>query len=120
MKIDISNLWSDRQLAGGLPDKKDYKKNIDGDEVAKAKTEILKPHQHQLYFRKEKRSGKTVTVVAEFYLNKSELEDLHKSLKKSLSTGGTIRNSELEFQGEFEEKLRNLLEKQGFKFKKKG
>lgn len=116
MGIDVSSLWSNRNLIGGLPDKKSYKDLL---KIEANIDEKLEPHQHQLYFRKEKRSGKTVTVVAKFFLNKNELEDLHKKLKKSLSVGGTIRfeDHEIEFQGDCETKLRELLPKYKFKFK---
>lgn len=80
--------------------------------------DIKSPQKHQLYFAKEKRRGKVVTIVKPFYLNESDLKFLLKTLKKRLGTGGTIRDDSLEFQGEIEEKLSLELEKLDFRLKK--
>lgn len=79
---------------------------------------ILTPHKHQLYFAKEKRRGKVVTIVKPFCLEKQELQALLKLLKKKLGTGGTLRENTLEFQGELREKLRLQLESLEYRFKK--
>ncbi len=87
------------------------------------KTEILdenlEPSEHQLFFSKEKRKGKTVTLVGEFMIPKEHASSLLKSLKKKLGCGGTYKDHFMEFQGELKEKLRPLLVEQGFKFKSK-
>ena len=83
-----------------------------------SKGELKAPDKHQLHFAKEKRRGKTVTIVKPFYLDKKELQALLKTLKKSLGTGGTLKENTLEFQGEIQEKLRVALEKLEYKFKK--
>ncbi len=81
--------------------------------------EDLEPSKHQLFFSKEKRKGKTVTLVGEFMISKERASTLLKSLKKKLGCGGTYKNNFMEFQGELKEKLRPLLIEQGFKFKSK-
>lgn len=67
------------------------------------------PDKHQLYFAKEKRRGKVVTIVQAFYLSKSDLSVLLKTLKKILGTGGTSKENRLEFQGEVKEALKKQL-----------
>ena len=84
----------------------------------KVSTEIKAPEKHQLHFAKEKRRGKVVTIVQPFYLDKSTLQALLKTLKKKLGTGGTIKENTLEFQGELQEQLRVILEKLEYRFKK--
>ncbi|MBL0709045.1 MAG: translation initiation factor [Sulfurimonas sp.] len=79
--------------------------------------EILEPSKHFLYFSKEKRRGKTVTIVGEFLLSKDDKTATLKTLKKKLGCGGAVKNNFLEFQGELKEKLRPLLVKLGFRFK---
>lgn len=79
--------------------------------------EIKEPAKHQLHFAKEKRNGKTVTIVKPFCLEKERLETLLKVLKKKLGCGGTIKENSLEFQGEAQEKLRLELETLGYRFK---
>ncbi len=83
----------------------------------KTATEIKAPEKHQLHFAKEKRRGKVVTIVKPFYLEKSELQALLKTLKKKLGTGGTLKDNTLEFQGDIPELLRTHLETLGYRFK---
>lgn len=79
--------------------------------------ETKEPNQHQLHFVKEKRRGKIVTIVKPFYLKKNNIQQLLKGLKKTLGTGGTIKNNTLELQGDIPDKLRTQLEKIGYRFK---
>jgi translation initiation factor 1 len=80
-------------------------------------TEIKEPNKHQLHFAKEKRRGKVVTIVKPFYLAKSDLQALVKTLKKKLGTGGTVKENSLEFQGDIPEQLRKHLEHLEYSFK---
>ena len=79
--------------------------------------QIKEPTQHQLHFAKEKRRGKVVTIVKPFYLSKHDLQALAKTLKKRLGTGGTVRDSSLEFQGDIPKKIYQALEVMGYRFK---
>jgi translation initiation factor 1 len=81
--------------------------------------EVREPKQHTLVFKKEKRRGKVVTLVGEFFLDESALAQLLKELKKKLACGGTAKDGFMEFQGELQEKLRTLLEAKEFRFKRK-
>ena len=86
--------------------------------IQEVSTEIKAPDKHQLYFAKEKRRGKIVTIVKPFYLNKSDLQALLKTLKKKLGTGGTVKEKSLEFQGDIPQKIRTQLEVLGYSFKR--
>jgi len=79
--------------------------------------EILIPSKHFLYFKKEKRRGKTVTLVGEFQLSKEDATAILKSLKKKLGCGGAYKDNFMEFQGELKEKIKDLLLKDGFKIR---
>ena len=79
--------------------------------------EILEPSQHFLLFKKEKRRGKTVTLVGEFNLPKTDATATLKSLKKKLGCGGSYKDNWMEFQGELRDKLKELLLKEGFRFR---
>ena len=83
----------------------------------KVSTEVKIPEKHQLHFAKEKRRGKVVTIVKPFYLDKTTLQDLLKTLKKKLGTGGTVKEESLEFQGDIPVLLRKHLEALGYRFK---
>ena len=86
--------------------------------VKEVSTEIKEPNKHQLHFAKEKRRGKIVTIVKPFYLEKSNLQALVKTLKKKLGTGGAAKENNLEFQGDIPEQLRKHLEHLGYRFKR--
>ena len=79
--------------------------------------EIKPPEKHQLHMAKEKRRGKTVTVIKPFHLAKEDLKALLKTLKKKLGTGGTIKENTLEFQGDVPDTLRASLEEMHYRFK---
>lgn len=81
--------------------------------------ETLAPNKHTLFFKKERRRGKVVTLVGEFSLSTQEATALIKKLKKKLGCGGTYKESWMEFQGETTIKLRALLVEEGFHFKPK-
>ena len=80
--------------------------------------EILEPSKHFLVFKKEKRRGKTVTLVGEFKMPKDDALAILKSLKKKIGCGGSYKDNFMEFQGELKDKLRELLILEGFRFKK--
>ncbi len=80
--------------------------------------EILEASQHFLVFKKEKRRGKTLTLVGEFHLPKSDATAILTLLKKKLACGGSYKNGWMEFQGEVQERLRELLKAEGFRFKR--
>ncbi len=79
--------------------------------------ELKEPCKHLLVMHMEKRQGKPVSIVEPFFLGKEALSTLCSQLKKKLGSGGTCKDDRLEFQGECREKLKALLQAQGFRFK---
>jgi translation initiation factor 1 len=92
---------------------------VESSKNSKISNEILEPSMHQLFFSKEKRRGKTVTLVGEFYLSSKDSKEILKFLKQKIGTGGSFKDGFMEFQGELKDKLRPLLVEKGFKFKPK-
>ncbi len=92
-------------------------KEVQSPRKTKVSNEIQEPSKHFLVFQKEKRRGKTVTLVGTFHIPKDEATTLLKLLKKKLGCGGSLKENWMEFQGELKEKLRPLLVEQGFRFK---
>lgn len=80
--------------------------------------EVLPPSKHLLVFKREKRRGKSVTMVGPFALEKAEADALAARLKKQLGSGGSYKAPWMEFQGECSAKLRSFLEGETFRFKK--
>ncbi len=83
----------------------------------KPKIEILEPSKHQLYFAKEKRRGKVVTLVGELHVSRDTAQNLLKKLKKKLGTGGSFKDNMMEFQGDIKERVRELFIAEGYRFR---
>ena len=80
---------------------------------------IIEKNQHQLVFTFEKRRGKPVTLVGRFYRDEKEKKNILKLLKSKLGCGGTIKEEWIEIQGDKKDKIIEVLESDGWKFKKK-
>jgi len=62
------------------------------------------------------RGGKTVIIVRDFesFISAGEIEKLGSSLRKACGCGGTVKNRDIEIQGEHAEKIRTFLRTEGF------
>lgn len=76
----------------------------------------LDPSEQRLrvWHDRKKRKGKTVTLVEGFEGPEDELKDLAKYLKSKCGVGGTAKDGEIMIQGEFKEKIRDLLIEKGY------
>lgn len=78
----------------------------------------LAAREHSLYVKTEKRKGKTVSLVGEFFISEKELKKLSKTLKANLACGGSIEGNILLFQGDVTQKAKELIKAKGYRFKK--
>ena len=62
----------------------------------------------------KKKFGKIATIVDGIRSKNINLKDIVKTLKNKLACGGTIKNNEIELQGEHVEKIKQILLKLGF------
>lgn len=85
----------------------------------KKNTTKIAKNEHQLVFTFEKRRGKPVTLVGRFYIEEKEKKEILTLLKSKLGCGGTIKDEWIEIQGDKKEKIREVLESKGWKFRKK-
>ncbi|NCB13907.1 MAG: translation initiation factor SUI1 [Erysipelotrichia bacterium] len=97
-------------------DKKNPKKSVNSSN--KSSNEIIPKNQHQLVFTYEKRKGKPVTLVGRFNIKEDEKKEVLKLLKKKLACGGAIKEEWIELQGDLKEKIKTVLESDGWKFRK--
>lgn len=77
----------------------------------------LPPARQLARLRLEKRCGKSVTVVAGLVLTEAGLKELLRALKARCGCGGTLREGELEIQGDQRDAVRELLVTNGFRCK---
>ena len=81
--------------------------------------EKIEKKQHQLVFTFEKRRGKPVTLVGRFFMRDKEKKEVLKLLKTKLGCGGTVKDEWIEIQGNKKEQIIEVLETDGWKFRKK-
>ena len=82
----------------------------------------LPPLGQRVAVRREKqgRAGKTVTAIYDFQSSERQLEELAKTLKKHLGTGGSAKGGAVEVQGDQVEKVLAWLIAKGYKAVKTG
>ena len=66
---------------------------------------------------KKGRKGKTVTLINGLRLNQSELKAYAGMLKKKTGTGGSLKDGVIEIQGDYREKVGEILRKDGWEIK---
>jgi translation initiation factor 1 len=73
----------------------------------------------RVVLRREKaqRGGKTVVVVSDFesHISEAEIEDLARKARQACGCGGTVREREIELQGDNAPKVRAFFEGAGFR-----
>lgn len=113
----MENDWKDRLgvVFSTNPDFQ-FQKNEDEEE------KTLPPKQQNLtvLLDRKKRKGKSATLVKGFVGSTDDLKALGKMLKSKCGVGGTVKNGEILVQGDFCNKIMELLKKEGYKVKRSG
>lgn len=96
----------------------DFKYSTEQDD----KTETTPPAKQDLrvWLDKKSRAGKQVTLVRGFAGSDDDLKELASMLKSKCGVGGSAKDGEIIIQGDFRDRVTEILIKAGYKTKKAG
>ncbi len=79
-------------------------------------TATLPPQQQKLHVQIERRNrgGKSVTLISGFVGTEDALRDLGKLLKTKCGVGGSAKDGEIIIQGEWLDKVKTILQNEGY------
>ncbi|HIN39543.1 MAG TPA: translation initiation factor [Flavobacteriales bacterium] len=89
----------------------DYNESVEDETLAPEK-QLLK-----VWFERKHRAGKKVTLVSGFIGQKDDLRLLEKLLKARCGVGGSSKDGLLLIQGNFKEKVKEILKEEGYQVK---
>lgn len=99
-----------------------YSTNPNYDFEFEQEEETLTPENQYLevWIDKKRRGGKVATLVKGFIGSEADLKALGKLLKSKCGVGGSAKDGEIIIQGNMREKVMEILEKEGYNYKKVG
>ena len=84
--------------------------------------ETLAPNKQFLeaIFSNKGRAGKTATIICGFIGSEDDLKHLAKLLKTKCGVGGSVKDNEIIIQGNYRDKIMEILKKEGYNVKRVG
>lgn len=87
-----------------------------------SREETLDPNKQRLeaHLDKKNRGGKVATVIKGFQGSEDDLKTLGKLLKTKCGVGGAVKDNEIIIQGNFRDKVMQILQAEGYNVKRVG
>ena len=106
-------------------DLQDQLKNIFPEHVPEKTNSIEKKsdiwlQEEPIICKYEKRKGKPITILEGYTGANSDFKKLTKELKTKLSVGGSFKNDKIIIQGDYRDKIMEILKEKGFQVKRVG
>lgn len=86
----------------------------ESDEEQESETLNKKQQKLRVSIEKKGRGGKTVTLINGFIGTEDDLKELGKLLKTKCGVGGSVKDGEIIIQGEFKQRIIDLLKAEGY------
>ncbi|SEB37866.1 translation initiation factor 1 [Tenacibaculum sp. MAR_2009_124] len=105
-------------------DIQDQLKNLFPDHQFEEKQKEEKPEiwlqDDPILCKYEKRKGKPITIIDGYNGATSDFKKLAKEIKTKLSVGGSFKNDTIIIQGDYRDKIMEILKEKGFNVKRVG
>ena len=106
LKDQLKNLFPDHEVSP--------------DEAIIEETKDLWIQKEPMICKFEKRKGKPITIIEGYTGSDDDFKILAKELKTKLSVGGSFKDGSIIIQGDYRDKIMDLLKAKGFKVKRVG
>lgn len=107
LRDQLKNLFSDHQVSEDTTDETSGEKS-------------LWLQDDPLICKYEKRKGKPITIIEGYTGADEDFKMLAKEIKTNLSVGGSFKDEKIIIQGDYRDKIMEMLKAKGFKVKRVG
>jgi len=97
-----------------------FPEHVPSEEEKKPKKSTFWLQDDPIICKYEKRKGKPITILEGYRGASKDFKQLAKELKKKLSVGGGIKGETIIIQGNYRDKIMDMLKSMGFKVKRVG